>query len=132
VRNWPTSRTEIDAEHERGPIVHVEPIGIDLELQPGETIIEAAWRHGYRWPTVCYGQADCTVCHVEVRSGEEHLTPVDDEERDALEQRLPGAGGRDLTRIRLACRAQATGDVTVYKPGVRPPPVRGRAGHMRS
>ena len=110
-------------EHERGAIVHVEPIGIDLELQPGETIIEAAWRHGYSWPTVCYGQAECTLCHVEVLSGEEHLTPVDDEERDALEQRLPGADGRDLTRIRLACRARATGDVTVRKRGVRRPPV---------
>ena len=109
-------------EQLRGPVVHVEPIGIDLELQPGETIIEAAWRHGYRWPTACYGQAECTLCHVEVLSGEEHLTPVDDEERDALEQRLPGAGRRDLTRIRLACRAQATGDVTVHKRGVRPPP----------
>ena len=109
-------------ERERGPVVHVERIGIDLELRPGETIIEAAWRYGYRWPTVCYGQADCTMCHVEVQSGAEHLSPVEDEEREALEQRLPGARRRDLSRIRLACRAQATGDVTVRKSGVRPPP----------
>jgi 2Fe-2S ferredoxin len=107
-------------EQQRGPVVHVEPIGIDLELLRGETIIEAAWRYGYHWPTVCYGQAQCTACHVEVQSGAEHLTPVGDEEREALEQRLPGAGRRDLTRVRLACRAQATGDVTVHKLGVRP------------
>ena len=105
----------------RGAVVHVEPIGIDLELYPGETIIEAAWRNGYDWPTVCFGQASCTECHVEVLAGVEHLTPVGAEERDALEHRLPGAGSRDLTRIRLACRASATGDVTVRKDGVDPP-----------
>ena len=107
-------------EQARGPVVHVEPIGIDLELLPGETIIEAAWRYGYHWPTVCYGQAECTVCHVEVQSGAEHLTPVEDKEREALDQRLPGVGRRDLTRIRLVCQARATGDVTVHKAGVRP------------
>ncbi|MGF7237461.1 MAG: 2Fe-2S iron-sulfur cluster-binding protein [Frankia sp.] len=104
----------------RGPVVHVDPIGVDLELEPGETIIEAAWRLGYRWPTVCHAQATCTVCHVEVLAGAENLTPAGDEEQDALEHRLPGAHRRDLTRLRLACRAQATGDVTVRKNGVRP------------
>ena len=107
-------------EQQRGPIVHVEPSGIDFELLPGETIIEAAWRYGYHWPTVCYGQAECTACHLEVQSGDEHLTPVEDKEREALAQRLPGPGRRDLSRIRLACQARATGDVTVYKTGVRP------------
>lgn len=101
------------------PVVHVEPIGADLEPEPGETIIEAAWRLGYSWPTVCYGQANCTVCHVEVVSGAENLSPVGDEEQDALQHRLPGAGRRDLSSVRLACRAQATGDVTVRKNGVR-------------
>ena len=105
----------------RGPVVHVVPIGIDLELAPGETIIEAAWRHGYDWPTVCYGQAQCTACHVEVLSGEEHVTPIEAEERDALDHRLIVTGSTDRTRIRLACRASATGDVTVRKDGVGPP-----------
>lgn len=99
--------------------MHVDPIGADLELEPGETIIEAAWRLGYHWPTVCFAQATCTVCHVEVLSGAEHLSPAGDEEQDALEHRLSGAHRRDLTRLRLACRAQATGDVAVRKNGVR-------------
>ncbi|CAI7976581.1 Ferredoxin [Frankia sp. Hr75.2] len=103
----------------RGPVVRIDPVGADLELEPGETIIEAAWRLGYHWPTVCHGQATCTVCHLEVLGGIEHLTPPDDDEQDALEHRLPGAHRRDLTRLRLACRAQATGDVTVRKNGVR-------------
>ncbi|MDT3442833.1 2Fe-2S iron-sulfur cluster-binding protein [Pseudofrankia sp. BMG5.37] len=112
--------TEQRGGRRRGPVVHVDPIGADLELEPGETIIEGAWRLGYHWPTVCYGQARCTVCHVEVLRGAEHLTPADDEEQDALEHQLPGAHRRDLTRLRLACRARATGDVAVRKNGVRP------------
>jgi ferredoxin, 2Fe-2S len=100
------------------PVVHVEPIGVDLALEPGETIIEAAWRLGYYWPTVCYGQARCTQCAVEVLGGEENLTPVEGDEGDALRQRLSAAGRRDLGRIRLACRARATGRVTVRKDGV--------------
>lgn len=103
----------------RGPVVHVEPVGVDLELQPGETIIEAAWRLGYHWPTICYGQANCTMCHVEVLSGAEHLSPVEEDEHEALQHRLPGSGRRDLTQVRLACRARANGDATVRKKGVR-------------
>ena len=101
--------------------MHVEPIGADIEIAPGETIIEAAWRLGYHWPTTCYGQATCTSCHVEVIAGDEHLSPVGDEEYDALAYRLSGSARRDMTRVRLACRAQPHGDVTVRRPGVRPP-----------
>jgi len=103
----------------RGPVIHVDPVGADLELEPDETIIEAAWRLGYHWPTTCYGQATCTVCHVEVLGGGEHLTPADDEEQDALDRGLPGSRRRDSGEIRLACRARATGDATVRKKGVR-------------
>jgi 2Fe-2S ferredoxin len=106
-------------------VVHVEPLGADLELEAGETIIEAAWRLGYYWPTVCYGQAQCTLCHIEVLQGEENLSPLGDEERQTLVHRLGRGGRRDITRLRLACRAQADGGVTVRKEGVRrpdPPP----------
>nr|BFE38092.1 hypothetical protein GCM10010200_103430 [Actinomadura rugatobispora] len=100
--------------------MHVDPIGADLEPLPGETIIEAAWRLGYRWPTACHGQATCAACHIEVISGTEHLTPPDEEERATIEDRLPRR--QDPTRFRLACRAQATGNVTVRKTGVRREP----------
>ncbi|MCK9900519.1 (2Fe-2S)-binding protein [Frankia sp. Cpl3] len=100
-------------------VVRVEPVGADLQVAPGETIIEAAWRHGYHWPTTCHGQATCTICRVEVLSGTEHLTPVGADEQDVLANRLPGAARLDLTRVRLACRAGATGRVTVLKKGVR-------------
>ncbi|ONH28838.1 ferredoxin [Pseudofrankia asymbiotica] len=107
-------------------MVRVDPLGAELELGPGETIIEAAWRLGYHWPTTCHGQATCLVCQVEVLGGAEHLVPPDDEETDALAARLPGDPRRDATDprrdptdSRLACRTRVTGDVVVRKKGVR-------------
>jgi 2Fe-2S ferredoxin len=107
-------------------VVRVEPLGVEFEPEPGETIIESAWRLGYHWPTVCYGQATCTMCHVEILAGEEYFSPIGDEERDALEHRLARGGHRDLTLVRLACRATVAGDVTIRSNGVRRPGDPGR------
>jgi 2Fe-2S ferredoxin len=117
-RRLPVACLLVSSRPAARPVVHVEPLGIDLEARPGETIIEAAWRLGYHWPTVCYGQASCLTCHVEVLDGAEHLTPVDDQERVAIEQGMPRRR-TDLSRIRLACQARVHGAVTVRKPGVR-------------
>jgi 2Fe-2S ferredoxin len=99
------------------PLVHVEPLGVEFEVEPGETIIEAAWRLGYDWPTRCYGMAECTYCAVEVVGGGQNLSPVEEEEKGVLEHRMTSFGP-DLTRFRLACRAQPTGEVTVRREGV--------------
>jgi ferredoxin, 2Fe-2S len=42
--------------------VRVEPAGIELDVLPGETVMAAAVRDGYRWPTVCGGLAECGTC----------------------------------------------------------------------
>jgi 2Fe-2S ferredoxin len=97
------------------PVVRVEPIGVDIDVEPGETIIEAAWRLGYHWPTACYGQAWCTKCTVEVLCGAEDISAPEDEERRALANRLSRSGPETT---RLACRAQPTGDISVRKEGV--------------
>ena len=49
-------------------IVRVEPAGIELDVAPGETVMAAAVRSGYRWPTVCGGLAECGVCVLRVVS----------------------------------------------------------------
>jgi ferredoxin, 2Fe-2S len=98
--------------------VHVEPAGIDIEVNQDESVMHAAERQGYRWPTVCHGQAICTTCFFEVVAGSEHLTPPQALERNALAQSpitqaVPG-------EVRLACQARVTGPVTLRKRGVRP------------
>ena len=53
--------------------VHIEPANIDITVEDGETILHAAERLGYHWPTVCHGQAICTTCVFEVVDGSENL-----------------------------------------------------------
>jgi len=50
--------------------------GIELEVQPGEILLNAARRAGITIPTLCYheafgGQGHCRMCLVEVRKGAE-------------------------------------------------------------
>lgn len=103
----------------------IEPLGEVVTVDPGESLLDAAWRAGLDWPTTCYGQAECGACRVEVVSGHVHVIPASDEERDALRTRIaPSQAGRN---VRLACRitfARAAGDgseVVVHKRGVRGP-----------
>jgi ferredoxin, 2Fe-2S len=84
--------------------VHVDPIDVTFELGPDETLIAAAWREGYYWPTVCGGRGECTACHVVVE--DEVLEPV-------ITKRDPR-----LT-IRLACQLKVRGPVRVHKKAVR-------------
>ncbi len=112
------ARTEPSSGGDRPAVVRVEPLGAELELRRGESLIEAAWREGYHWPTVCFGRAECTACNVLVVEGAEHLSEVGPEEAPALE-RLRSSGLRNLASRRLACRLEAEGPATVVKHGVR-------------
>jgi 2Fe-2S ferredoxin len=101
------------------PFVRVQPMGIEIEVVPGETVMAAATRQGYEWPTVCNGDGTCTVCWMSVLDGSESLSPISDEEETSLEQ-LPRLVRRSKL-VRLACRARVIGDVEVEKRGVRQP-----------
>jgi ferredoxin, 2Fe-2S len=97
--------------------VRVEPAGVEFEVRQGESVISAAWRAGYQWPTTCWGQAECGVCAMEILEGVELLDAAGKLESDRLRS-LPRreGGGR-----RLACQTRLVGKgtVTVRKPGVR-------------
>lgn len=99
--------------------MRVEPAGIDIEVSPGETLLQAAWRAGYDWPTLCYARGTCTACRCEVLDGL-HLLSERTEAEVALlgdlDRRVRRASPR---RIRLACQATASGHITVRKPGVK-------------
>jgi 2Fe-2S ferredoxin len=98
--------------------IRVEPLGVEIEVMTDETIMGAACRQGYRWPSICNGQAECTTCYVRVVAGQANLGPMGAVEQRGMEMLLrsfPGAGGA----IRLACQATLVGDVVVRKPGVR-------------
>jgi ferredoxin, 2Fe-2S len=99
--------------------VRVEPAGVTISVRPGETLMKAAERLGYRWPTVCHGQALCTACSI----------VLDDDNCDAFEapEPLEQSGlalltGRSFYQgkpVRLACQARPIAETVVIKRGVR-------------
>jgi 2Fe-2S ferredoxin len=101
-------------------VVRVVPGEHEFEVRAGESLIQAAWRAGYEWPTLCYGMGTCTACQCEVIDGLDHLSP-----RTEAEEHMLGDLGRrkrraNPRRVRLACQLFLAGDVLVRKPGVRP------------
>jgi 2Fe-2S ferredoxin len=97
--------------------VRVEPSGITLDMRDGETVMAAARRAGYRWPTICGGLADCGACALEVLDGAAALptpTTVEGMRLNALVERRRYP---DRT-YRLACQLVPTVDVVVRKTGV--------------
>lgn len=99
------------------PLVTVRVSEVRFTAHVGETVFAAAGRHGYAWPTVCGGKADCTRCVMEVLEGEENLGPMDRDERAALEEMR--WRGEPRSWERLACRATVLGPVTVRRRSVR-------------
>ena len=97
--------------------VHVGPIDVTFKLGPDETLIAAAWREGYYWPTVCGGRGECTACHVIIEDGAANAVPPERIEDLVL---APVIARRDprLT-IRLACQLKVRGPVRVRKKAVR-------------
>jgi ferredoxin, 2Fe-2S len=100
------------------PLVTVQPKGFALEVEKGETVMGAAQRLGFQWPTICGGVASCKACTLEVISGADALEPMSVLERSELARTFPTleSGGRPL---RLACQARVESDVVVFKRGVR-------------
>ncbi|CAB4929762.1 MAG: 2Fe-2S iron-sulfur cluster binding domain-containing protein [Actinobacteria bacterium] len=95
-------------------VVHVDPIGIDLEVAVGETVMTAARGAGFVWPTVCDASASCGTCVSVVEDGLENCGEMPADERETLARTLVPLDGKR----RLACRLTVTGPVSLKKRGV--------------
>jgi 2Fe-2S ferredoxin len=99
--------------------VRVLPLDVELIVHPGESMMAAAQRQGYDWPTRCRGQALCTACLFEVVSGGDGFSPVRPLEQAALES-LSEFQAKRAGRLRLGCQARPGAAATVFKRGVKP------------
>ena len=95
----------------------VQPLGVVFELELGETLMSAALRAGYYWPTICKGNAQCNRCAVRVVDGA-GLEPYSAVELVGLRS-VRWRNGEEDHRDRLACQLRAHGDAVVDKRGVR-------------
>ena len=99
------------------PRVRVEPLGIVVDLEPGESVMDGAERLGYSWPTLCGGVGMCTMCWIRITAGHEHASPMQQLERDALETGR-WHNGHPEPDVRLGCQLRLSDDATVHKRGV--------------
>lgn len=99
------------------PTVHVLPARLSFTVRAGLTIYEAALDQGFSWPSICGGAADCTRCFLEVVEGGDRFSPMEVDERVALERIRWRGSPRPAER--LACRARIRGDVVVRRRSVR-------------
>lgn len=74
-----------------------------LEIQPGQTLLEASLDAGLPHYHVCGGNARCSTCRVLVESGSEFLTPPTPAEL-ALSAKMGFP-----PKVRLACQTRVTG-----------------------
>lgn len=101
------------------PTIRILPLDQIIEAKEGETLMEAAWRHGLYWPTTCGGQGICTSCACTIEEGADRLDTMGRSEQKTLVLEMGEAAVRKRA-LRLACQAHVYGDVTVVKRGVRP------------
>lgn len=99
--------------------VRIEPLGVDVRVSEGETVMGAAQRYGLRWPTVCEGLGECLVCRLEILEGPSGNPPLTGRERDAFTSGRLSEGKQGT--VRLACQLRPAADMTVFKAGVRRP-----------
>lgn len=82
------------------PHHEVCPEGAVIEANKGESICEAALRHGIKIEHACEMSCACTTCHVVVREGLASLNAADELEEDMLDK----AWGLEA-ESRLSCQA---------------------------
>lgn len=95
------------------PMIKFLPAGITERYQDGESVFEVGRRAGVDIDTACVGKGTCGLCRVRVVEGEASLAPYTDVENKHLGNLY------HLTRIRLSCRAVATGGDIVVDLAVR-------------
>lgn len=98
--------------------VKVVPLGVEIEVEDGQTVFHAAIAQGYRWPTVCHGLGSCRTCYMRIVEGADEFVEPDEWELEGLED-LADRSVESEHEIRLACQAVVKGDAVVWKAGVK-------------
>ena len=85
------------------------PDNVDIEVTPGETLLEAALRSGIPWAHACGGRARCSTCRVWILDDIEICPPRTADEA-TIADRL-----RLTNEVRLACQLRPNGQLRVRR-----------------
>ena len=89
------------------PLVRFLPDGLEVEVAPGTSILEAAQSCGAAEGSACGGVCACSTCHVYVVSGLDSLSAMEEDESDILDKAFDVRASS-----RLGCQARV-GDANV-------------------
>ena len=81
---------------------------IEVEIDAGQTILQAAKKAGAPEGDRCGGVCACSTCHVYVVKGFDNTSELEDEEFDILDKAFDVR-----STSRLGCQAKVTGDIEV-------------------
>ena len=90
-------------------IIQYLPDGKEIEIEEGETILQAAVRAGIALAHICGGNGRCSTCRVIILDGLEHCAPRNPKEQ-AIAELLQFA-----PEVRLACQASVNGSVKLRR-----------------
>lgn len=78
--------------------------GVTIEVESGKTLLEAASEQKVGLAHLCFGNAICSTCRVNVIDGEASLSPKEIKEQVSLNYHLSFDA-----KTRLACQAKIVG-----------------------
>lgn len=81
---------------------------LEVEVEQGTTILEAAKKIGAPQGDRCGGVCACSTCHVYVTEGFDSTSEIEDEEFDILDKAFDVR-----STSRLGCQAKVQGDIAV-------------------
>ena len=84
--------------------------GLTINVQPGQTVLQALHAQNLDWMHACGGKGRCTSCRMIVISGQENTGPV-----TTAEHRFYALNRLKPTE-RLTCQCTLLGDVVVRVP----------------
>ncbi|MBK7843281.1 MAG: 2Fe-2S iron-sulfur cluster binding domain-containing protein [Bdellovibrionales bacterium] len=83
------------------------PQGIELEIQPNQTVMDLAHRNGIFIKSICNGVPNCAECRVKLVEGEYNVLPPSSKELSLI------GSGHFIDQRRLSCQLYCFGDITV-------------------
>ena len=87
------------------------PNELTVEVEDGETILRAALDNDIDLEHACGGFCACTTCHVIIKSGDDEISEMEEDEEDKLDT----CEGVTL-HSRLGCQSKIHGDLVIQIP----------------
>lgn len=110
-RLLPSQQERAVDEEGKMPKIRFLPQDIEIEVEAGKTLLDAALDNNIRIDHNCGGNCACSTCHVIIEEGLESLGEKSEDEEDMLDE------AENLTdHSRLACQCKVTQDLVVRIP----------------